>query len=493
MRPLFHPSVIRVPVLYLAALAMAAMVQLLFVPGGYASKLYINPTPRAEMGQNRSVLYFPINTFKHCNQLQVLTQPEAGQSVLQLDTATTKGAKPQKANRSYENRNLKSYTAELDADKGRFQLFIKHNTPYTVEAKCFDTSLQVAIAERYMQVESSRDVARGLKYKQYKAATEPGKAFRTHQLEWEPHNSDVRLAALMPVPGALAGLKPTYQTLAQYSALAGVNASFFNHILKIPLGIVVRDGELLNGTLFNRVAFGLDAGNAPHMAHLEMKGSVRTGDWQQRINIVNMPRISGSQVALYTSLWGTASPPAGGGNVAILIRNGRMERGTLEGPMPIRDSDDWVLYGRASDLQGLMAAATGQPVDVILATDPDWSDKHLIVAGGPQLLKNGSVNITLQQEQFNALPPDSLRPRTAIGIHPDDKVTLLVVDSSLRGASLRDTAELLRLAGAVDGMNLDGGTSSQLVVRQDVRFAASGKYGAPVSTSLGFLPMVPLP
>ena len=103
------------------------------------------------------------------------------------------------------------------------------------------------------------------------------------------------------------------------------------------------------------------------------------------------------------------------------------------------------------------------------------------------------MEVTLAKEQFNALPPNSLRPRTAIGIKPNHHVVLLVVDSTPNGASLAETGEILKLFGAKDGMNLDGGSSSQLVVGNEVRFAEVGKNGAPVSTSLGFLPVVPLP
>jgi exopolysaccharide biosynthesis protein len=459
----------------------------------YASKLTVNPTPSLQLTSTRSVLSFPINDARHCEKLEVINQPESSQSILQINTATRKGAEAVKTNGTMEDRNIRGYYAESAPELGRFQLFIKHATPYTVEAQCFNSTLQVTIQERYTQVEVSKDVAKGLKYRQYKVALEAGKAFRTHNLEWDPKGTNAKLAALMPNTNGLVGLKPTYQTLQQYGGLAGMNASFFNHILKIPLGIVVRDGELLNGTLFNRVAFGLDADNTPHMSHVDLVGTLTKGGWKQRIDIVNMPRISASQVALYTSQWGSQSPPAGGDAMAVLLRNGHVETISTSGAIPIRDSDDWVLFGSKTNLGELAQATREESIDVRLSTTPDWSDKQLIVAGGPQLLKSGRVDVTLEKEQFNALPPNSLRPRTAIGIHPNQHVLLMVVDSNPRGASLPETAELLRLFGAVDGMNLDGGSSSQLVVGNEVRFAAVGKTGAPVSTSLGFLPIVPLP
>jgi exopolysaccharide biosynthesis protein len=61
-------------------------------------------------------------------------------------------------------------------------------------------------------------------------------------------------------------------------------------------------------------------------------------------------------------------------------------------------------------------------------------------------------------------------PRTALGIRKDGTVLLVVVDGHRHGSSVGLTIEELRLLmkalGARDAVNLDGGGSSAMVVRE---------------------------
>jgi exopolysaccharide biosynthesis protein len=61
-------------------------------------------------------------------------------------------------------------------------------------------------------------------------------------------------------------------------------------------------------------------------------------------------------------------------------------------------------------------------------------------------------------------------PRTAVGIRPDGTVLLLVVDGHRHATSVGMTIEELRQVmgrlGASDAVNLDGGGSSAMVVRE---------------------------
>ena len=116
----------------------------------------------------------------------------------------------------------------------------------------------------------------------------------------------------------------------------------------------------------------------------------------------------------------------------------------------------------------------------------------MVLAGGPSLLKKGQPYIDLEAQRFGALPPNQKRPRTMIAIFPNQTVSLIVIDALPQGATLYETAELLQFFGASEGMNLDGGTSTQMVVQGQVKFATVNG-GAPVSTVLGFVPNLPWP
>lgn len=91
------------------------------------------------------------------------------------------------------------------------------------------------------------------------------------------------------------------------------------------------------------------------------------------------------------------------------------------------------------------------------------------VSAGPRLLVDGAVQITLDEEVFFGSSIPDLHPRTAAGVTADGKLILMVVDGrqrASRGADLTELANLLASTGAIDGMNLDGGGSSSLVVNR---------------------------
>ncbi|NNE71714.1 MAG: phosphodiester glycosidase family protein [Rhodothermales bacterium] len=89
------------------------------------------------------------------------------------------------------------------------------------------------------------------------------------------------------------------------------------------------------------------------------------------------------------------------------------------------------------------------------------------VSAGPRLLRDGSPTITVDEEVFFGSSIPRVHPRTAAGVTAEGALILMVVDGrqrDSRGANLTELAQLLASAGAVDGINLDGGGSSALVV-----------------------------
>ncbi len=105
----------------------------------------------------------------------------------------------------------------------------------------------------------------------------------------------------------------------------------------------------------------------------------------------------------------------------------------------------------------------GTPVVSTLAQTP-LDGIAEAVGGGQILLRGGEIYDTAPLEPFG----DICHPRTAVGIRADGKVIFTVVDGRRpewsNGASLTELAELMRSAGAVTAINLDGGGSSTFIV-----------------------------
>lgn len=91
------------------------------------------------------------------------------------------------------------------------------------------------------------------------------------------------------------------------------------------------------------------------------------------------------------------------------------------------------------------------------------------VGGGPVLVQNGAIRITNNEERkFTGKAINDKHPRTAMGYTADGKLIILVVQGRFpgiaEGATLTQTAKLLRDLGCVEALNLDGGGSSCLLV-----------------------------
>ncbi len=109
-------------------------------------------------------------------------------------------------------------------------------------------------------------------------------------------------------------------------------------------------------------------------------------------------------------------------------------------------------------------------------TSPDWNGFANILGAGPRLIQNGRIKTTEIEEEFR---PDVLArgPRTSMGWDSERNWLLLVADgrsASSVGLTLPEAAQLLGQLGAVEAMNLDGGSSTQLVVGGELVNTPSG-------------------
>jgi exopolysaccharide biosynthesis protein len=97
-----------------------------------------------------------------------------------------------------------------------------------------------------------------------------------------------------------------------------------------------------------------------------------------------------------------------------------------------------------------------------------WRRATCIVGGGPQLIKDGTVEITFEDEKIAAKFVTDRHPRTAIARLRDGRMLVATVDSRQPGVSagiaLAELASLLLEFGAGDAINLDGGGSTTMVV-----------------------------
>ncbi|RYX86693.1 phosphodiester glycosidase family protein [bacterium] len=111
-----------------------------------------------------------------------------------------------------------------------------------------------------------------------------------------------------------------------------------------------------------------------------------------------------------------------------------------------------------------------------VTTAPNWGRYRTVLGAGPRLLQNGQIKTTEVEEEFR---PDVLArgPRTCVGWDAKHNWLLLVADgrsAASVGLSIPETAQLLQQLGATEALNLDGGSSTQLVVNNELVNTPSG-------------------
>jgi len=96
--------------------------------------------------------------------------------------------------------------------------------------------------------------------------------------------------------------------------------------------------------------------------------------------------------------------------------------------------------------------------------DPERAD---LVSGGPALLRRGRIGVRERAEGIPRAAARSRAPRTLAGVRADGTILLVTIDGRRpgysRGATLLESARVLRSLGAREGLALDGGGSTTMV------------------------------
>jgi hypothetical protein len=151
-----------------------------------------------------------------------------------------------------------------------------------------------------------------------------------------------------------------------------------------------------------------------------------------------------------------------------------------------------VLMGTAGAADFLRALQPGDRLTIRIDLQGDgaaqWRTVQEAVAGGPWLIRNGKIVAPEEMPGgFNLQTFIERRhPRTAVGRTKQGEVLWITVDGRQphsQGASLSELAQIMARYGAVDAINLDGGGSTTLVVRNLIVNSPSDGTERPVSNA----------
>lgn len=260
-------------------------------------------------------------------------------------------------------------------------------------------------------------------------------------------------------------------------AIAAINGDFFPYTGD-PLGLMVRDGELVSVPYPGRAALGWGegkafAGIAQYQGTLTPEGlpavPLRGVNMECGMNefVLNLP-VAGNAVCrqanrIYVVLKMPSLPvtPVSRleGEVAFLLE------GTES--VPIQDGNA-ILAASGTQAELAKTLKPGQKVvfDIKVAGF-DWSKVLQVVGGGPFLVRSGQISIDADAEGFPASFSQKRHPRTAVGVTAEGDLWWVAIDGKQAisdGATLGETAAIMRRLGCVEAINLDGGGSTTLNV-----------------------------
>ncbi|MEO0541648.1 MAG: phosphodiester glycosidase family protein [Cyanobacteria bacterium P01_A01_bin.105] len=334
-----------------------------------------------------------------------------------------------------------------------------------------------------------RDIAwaDGLRWQQRYAAVGAA-SFPVYSLAFTPTPA----TPLLPIwtsPTSASGISPLLTLGQQWNAAAAINGGFFNRNNQLPLGAVRYSGRWVSGPILNRGAIAWNDQGQYTMDRLALTELVVANGQTLPILTVNSGYVQAG-IARYTRDWGATYTPLIDNEIVVTVQNQQV---TGQQPMGLAGSGqvsipaDGYLLALRSFATAARALPPGTPVIFSAQTQPANFEQYPHTLGaGPLLVKQGRVVLDAVSEGFSSNFINGAAPRSALGITAEGQWLLVSVQSRVggRGPTLTEMAELMRRLGAVDALNLDGGSSTSLYLNGQL-LNRSPRTAARINNALG--------
>ncbi|MEM6450462.1 MAG: phosphodiester glycosidase family protein [Cyanobacteria bacterium P01_D01_bin.105] len=284
----------------------------------------------------------------------------------------------------------------------------------------------------------------------------------------QPNPSTLSLRTIHARPGSATGIEPIIRQAQAQGVTGAVNAGFFNRNNQLPLGAVRNQGEWISGPILGRGAMAWNDQGDLVMDRLALTEVVRTESGENLpVLAVNSGYVQAG-IARYTRGWGTNYTPLIDGEIVVTVRNDQVtaqqtlgKAGTGNVTIP---ADGYLLTLR-NNRGAARHFAPEKRVALISYTQPAAFDQYPnVVGGGPLLIRDRRVVLNPQLEGFSKNFTEGAAPRTAVGKTSEGTWLIVTMHDRVggRGPTLTETAQIMKQLGAVDALNLDGGSSSSL-------------------------------
>ncbi|MEI6286149.1 MAG: phosphodiester glycosidase family protein [Bacillota bacterium] len=287
--------------------------------------------------------------------------------------------------------------------------------------------------------------------------------------------------------GGTVGLASTSATARAIDALAAVNASYFvmgDYAAGEIIGLLKIDGKYASAVELQGQKRGALAINSPTQAEIALAkyaGSVVLADGAavtiRSVNYINLATdadgkySSDDSVVLFNSLYG-AKTASNKWWTDYTIIDGKVAA-INPGPSAI-PFNGYVLSVHGLARKNFTSTKSGDSIALKQTSNQAIDGYKDVVGAGPILVRRG-VAVSSIYRLIELFPSDiaySCAPRTAVGLTKDNHVILVVADGRQQGYSnglyVDELAGYMLSLGCYQALNLDGGGSSTMVVKNKV-------------------------
>lgn len=360
------------------------------------------------------------------------------------------------------------------------QLIVDMKAP--MEAKVYTMAnphrLVIDIQKEYEEMQP-RQIMPGLNYTRYLRVDNRG-MLTAYVLEADRSKFDLQL--VLAGDSIASGRQKLKAIASAHQAVAAINGGYFALDGSL-IGNTRINGQTAGTTYFDRTSLGFMPDGTLKLATSQYYGVVEIAGQKAYLSGVNCPRGENNTI-LYNSLFGNYTGTNEFGKEYV-VQNGKVIAINQSNSFIPTDAQVISVHGTAQD--AFAKVRIGDKISIGENFGPELDSASTIVGAGPELLRNGQLHVTAVQEQFPSDIAKGRAPRTALGIKADGKIILMVIDgrqSHSIGTTLTETAQLLQKFGAVNGFNLDGGGSSEMVLQGQILNSPSDGGERPVGSGL---------
>ena len=289
-------------------------------------------------------------------------------------------------------------------------------------------------------------------------------------VELDPKATEIDLVAIPAQDVNRTGIASVWDTAKRNQLAIAINGGYFNRINKLPLGAMRQDGQWLSGPILNRGAIAWNDAGEFTFGRLVLKETVTANGKDWDVLHLNSGYLKAG-ISRYDKNWGDTYVTMTNNEVGILVDSGAGGDRVIQqipvadpgGEIPIPDNG-YLLVTRSFQTAA-NALPAGTNLTLNQATTPaDFNRFPNIVAAGPLLVADNEIVLDAASEGFSPAFIRQQAARSAIAQRADGTILLVAIHNRKggRGPTLAELAQLVQSMGAVNALNLDGGSSTTL-------------------------------